>query len=95
LIFLEGLRKLGEARDSRTQKAVGQGDAQRTADLRRLVQPFVLRRVKTDKSVISDLPDKIEHTVYCNLTREQATLYQAVTRDMLERVQDAIGLQRG
>ncbi len=83
-----------ESFQRRYTRTIGQGDAQRTADLRRLVQPFVLRRVKTDKSVIADLPEKIEHTVYCNLTREQATLYQAVTRDMLERVQDAFGLQR-
>ncbi len=83
-----------ESFQRRYTRAVGQGDTQRRADLRRLVQPFVLRRVKTDKSVIADLPEKIEHTVYCNLTREQATLYQAVTRDMLERVQDAFGLQR-
>ena len=59
------------------------------------MQPFLLRRVKTDKTIIEDLPDKVEHTVYCNLTREQATLYQAVTRNMLDRIAEADGLERG
>jgi SNF2 family DNA or RNA helicase len=75
-------------------RAIERGDTDRAAKLRSVVQPFVLRRVKTDKHIISDLPDKTEHTVYCNLTREQATLYQAVTRDMLDRIADAEGLMR-
>ena len=45
--------------------------------LQRLVQPFILRRMKTDPTIIDDLPDKVEQKVYCNLTREQASLYQA------------------
>ena len=52
--------------------------------LRRLVRPFVLRRLKTDPLVIQDLPEKFEHKVYCNLTREQVTLYEAVVRDALD-----------
>ncbi len=52
--------------------------------LRTLVRPFVLRRLKTDPLVIQDLPDKFESKVYCNLTREQATLYEAVVRDAME-----------
>jgi SNF2 family DNA or RNA helicase len=83
-----------EGFQSRFGRAVESGDADRAADLRRIVQPFLLRRVKTDKSIISDLPDKFEHTVYCNLTREQATLYQAVTRNMLEQISAAVGLDR-
>ncbi len=46
------------------------------APLRALVQPYLLRRLKTDKSVISDLPDKIELTAFCALSRRQAALYQ-------------------
>ena len=38
--------------------------------LKKLVQPFILRRVKTDKTIIKDLPDKVEHKQYCNLTKE-------------------------
>jgi SNF2 family DNA or RNA helicase len=62
--------------------------------LRRITGPFILRRLKTDKSIIADLPDKIEAKVYCNLTREQATLYEAVVRDGREAVEKAEGIGR-
>lgn len=57
--------------------------------LRRLVRPFILRRLKTDPLVIQDLPDKFEHKVYCNLTREQVTLYEAVVRDAMATLHSA------
>ncbi|MEK7394836.1 MAG: DEAD/DEAH box helicase, partial [Fibrobacterota bacterium] len=50
--------------------------------LKRLTGPFLLRRVKTDPNVAGDLPEKVESKVYCALTREQATLYQAVVDRM-------------
>ena len=78
----------------RYERAIERGSVERADDLKRIVQPFILRRVKTDKSIISDLPNKSEHVVYCNLTREQATLYQAVTRDMLERITNTEGFER-
>ena len=62
--------------------------------LKRITAPFVLRRLKTDRSIIADLPDKIEMKVYCNLTREQATLYQAVVDDMLARIDASEGIER-
>ncbi|MGK8553399.1 DEAD/DEAH box helicase [Nocardia gipuzkoensis] len=62
--------------------------------LRWLTRPFVLRRVKTDPAVISDLPDKLEMTVRANLTVEQAALYQAVVDDMLAKLEDAEGMAR-
>ncbi|WP_280315250.1 DEAD/DEAH box helicase [Nocardia abscessus] len=62
--------------------------------LRWLTQPFVLRRVKTDPTVISDLPEKFEMTVRANLTVEQAALYQAVVDDMLAKIKDAKGMAR-
>ncbi|MGY1898517.1 DEAD/DEAH box helicase [Nocardia gipuzkoensis] len=62
--------------------------------LRWLTQPFVLRRVKTDPTVISDLPEKFEMTVRSNLTVEQAALYQAVVDDMLAKIKDAKGMAR-
>jgi len=65
----------------------GSQDAART--LKRITQPFVLRRLKTDKTIISDLPDKQEMKVWCNLTAEQASLYQATVTDMLSRIEDA------
>src|ERR1700691_4000954 len=54
--------------------------------LQRLTQPFMLRRLKTDKTIISDLPDKQEMKVWCNLTPEQASLYAATVTDMLNRI---------
>jgi len=65
----------------------GSEDAAR--ELRRVTQPFVLRRLKTDKSIISDLPDKQEMKVWCNLTQEQASLYAATVADMLSKINDA------
>lgn len=54
----------------------------------------MLRRLKTDRTIISDLPDKIEMKVYCNLTREQASLYQAVVDEMLARIESSDGIER-
>ncbi len=62
--------------------------------LRRLTQPFILRRLKTDPTVIQDLPDKQETKVYCHLSEEQATLYEAVVRDTLHQVEEADGITR-
>ena len=45
------------------------------------MEPFILRRLKSDKRIIQDLPDKVEQKVYCNLTPEQAALYQTVVDD--------------
>jgi SNF2 family DNA or RNA helicase len=65
------------------------GSPEAALELRRVTQPFVLRRLKTDKSIISDLPDKQEMKVWCNLTQEQASLYEATVTDMLSRIEDA------
>jgi len=65
-----------------------------TEKLKRLIQPFVLRRVKTDKNIINDLPEKIETRVFCNLTREQATLYEAIVKEMLEKIEHSEGMER-
>jgi SNF2 family DNA or RNA helicase len=70
------------------------GDEAAAERLRRLTGPFVLRRVKTDKSIISDLPDKIEMEIVCNLTAEQASLYQAVVDDMMARIERSEGIER-
>ncbi|WP_204103151.1 MULTISPECIES: DEAD/DEAH box helicase [Spirulina sp. CCY15215] len=69
-------------------------DLVKTVTLKRLVEPFILRRVKTDKSIIKDLPDKIEQKVYCNLTKEQASLYEAVVKNVTEQLEEAEGMQR-
>ena len=69
---------LGSAKSFRDRYAVPverHGSAEAAQQLRRITEPFVLRRLKTDKSIISDLPEKQEMKVWCNLTQEQATLY--------------------
>ncbi len=62
--------------------------------LKKLVEPFILRRVKTDESIIKDLPSKVEQKLYCNLTKEQASLYEATVRDVEKQLKDAEGIQR-
>jgi SNF2 family DNA or RNA helicase len=62
--------------------------------LRRATGPFILRRLKTDRDIISDLPEKIEIRVDCRLTAEQATLYRAVVDEMLEGIEQAEGIAR-
>ncbi|RJP32640.1 MAG: DEAD/DEAH box helicase [Candidatus Omnitrophota bacterium] len=69
-------------------------DPEATQRLKRLTGPFILRRLKTDKSIISDLPEKMEMKVYCNLTQEQASLYQAVVNDTMNELKSAEGIQR-
>jgi intein/homing endonuclease/superfamily II DNA or RNA helicase len=65
------------------------GDDEAADRLRRITGPFILRRQKTDKAIISDLPDKLEMKIWCNLTAEQASLYQATVNDMLARIEAA------
>jgi SNF2 family DNA or RNA helicase len=69
-------------------------NTERAEMLKQLIQPFVLRRVKTDKAIIKDLPDKMEMKVFCNLTQEQASLYEAVVREMMEKIEQAEGIER-
>ena len=64
-------------------------DADATEQLKRVTGPFILRRLKTDRTVIADLPDKLEMKVWCNLTPEQASLYQATVDDMMARIEAA------
>ncbi|MEZ4589866.1 MAG: DEAD/DEAH box helicase [Chloroflexota bacterium] len=63
------------------------GDEEAAQKLRKLTRPFLLRRVKTDPTVIQDLPDKQEMKVYCHLSEEQATLYEAVVQDALAAIE--------
>lgn len=62
--------------------------------LRRATGPFILRRLKTDKSVISDLPAKMEIKEYCNLTKEQGALYASILQEVEEAMYEAEGMQR-
>ena len=65
-----------------------------TAELRRLTGPFLLRRTKADKSLVPDLPDKVEQVAWAPLTREQAHMYQAVVDQLLADAQEATGMRR-
>jgi superfamily II DNA or RNA helicase len=62
--------------------------------LRDLVRPYILRRLKTDKSVIADLPDKTEVKAFCSLSRKQAALYQQTVQELERRLEDVDGMQR-
>lgn len=70
------------------------GDTASLMQLRSLVQPFILRRLKTDQQIIQDLPEKQEMTVFCGLTAEQGQLYQQLVDESLVEIESAAGLQR-
>ncbi len=57
--------------------------------LKRIVNPFVLRRLKTDKTIISDLPEKIEMKTYANLTKKQAVLYNKLVNDLKKKLENS------
>ncbi|MFB3764311.1 MAG: DEAD/DEAH box helicase [Methanotrichaceae archaeon] len=67
---------------------------ERSDVLKRMIQPFVLRRLKTDPKIISDLPEKMEMKVNYNLTPEQASLYTAVVDEMLGKIEASEGIER-
>ncbi len=69
-------------------------DPEALSQLQRITRVFLLRRLKSDRSVIADLPEKREMTVYCTLTREQATLYEAVLRNHVGQLGDCEGIRR-
>jgi len=70
------------------------GDRDSLQTLRSLVQPFILRRLKTDREIIQDLPEKQEMNVFCGLSAEQATLYQKIVDESLAEIESAEGIQR-
>jgi SNF2 family DNA or RNA helicase len=82
--FLGGQKKF---RKQFTMPIEKYGDAEATERLKGLIRPFILRRLKTDPTVITDLPDKQEVKVYCHLSEEQATLYEAVVQDALDNIE--------
>src|SRR5262245_41753274 len=71
-----------------------QRDADASARWKRLTGQFILRRSKTDKSIIADLPEKNEMKVFCTLTKEQASLYAAVAQDAIKSISESEGIQR-
>lgn len=69
-------------------------DAEKIAQVQRLIKPFLLRRTKTDEAVALNLPDKLEQKEYCPLTVEQASIYEQLVKDTLEQVEQLAGIQR-
>lgn len=69
-------------------------DAEKTRQLRRLTAPFILRRLKTDKAIMPELPDKFERKTTCTLTKEQATLYAAAVADATAVIDQTSGMKR-
>jgi SNF2 family DNA or RNA helicase len=62
--------------------------------LRDLVRPYILRRLKTDKSIIADLRDKTEVKTFCPLSRKQAALYQQAVEDLARQLETVDGIKR-
>ena len=88
---------LGSAERFRTRYAIPverHGDTDAAELLRRTTRPYLLRRLKTDPTIVDDLPEKIEITQHYRLTREQATLYRTIVDDMLEKIEDSDGIAR-
>jgi hypothetical protein len=88
---------LGTAEGFRSRFAIPverHGDDEAARLLRRITRPYLLRRVKTDPAIIDDLPEKIEIVQDYRLTPEQASLYQTVVDDMMEKIEAAEGIER-
>jgi non-specific serine/threonine protein kinase len=79
---------------SKLTKRLGERTHNPYGPLRELVRPYILRRLKTDKSVISDLPDKTEVKAFCQLSRKQAALYQQAVDDLARQLDTAEGIRR-
>jgi non-specific serine/threonine protein kinase len=75
-------------------KSLSAGGADGYRSLRALIRPYILRRLKTDKRVIADLPDKTEVRAFCHLTPGQAALYRDAVGDLAERLETSDGIER-
>ncbi len=73
---------------------LNQRENQRYAPLRNLVAPYILRRLKTDKTIITDLPDKTELDVYCGLSKNQAALYAKSVEELKYQLETVDGMKR-
>jgi SNF2 family DNA or RNA helicase len=69
-------------------------DRVKSTTLEKLVESLILRRVETDKSIINELPDKLEQKLYTNLTKEQASSYEVVVKDVEKKLQKVEGIER-
>ncbi len=80
--FKEFVKKLGDRKENRY------------APLRSLVQPYILRRLKTDRRIIDDLPDKVEVRAFCGLSKRQAAMYAKMVHELAETLKNVEGIKR-
>jgi superfamily II DNA or RNA helicase len=86
---------LGSAKDFTSfTKRLAERDNNAYGPLRELTRPYILRRLKTDKSIIADLPDKTELKTFCPLSRRQAALYAEAVKELADRLQKTDGMAR-
>jgi hypothetical protein len=86
---------LGSAKEfSAYSKRLGQREDNAFGPLRELVRPYILRRLKTDRAIISDLPEKTEVQAYCQLSKQQAALYQQAVKEFAHEINQAEGIRR-
>jgi hypothetical protein len=78
----------------RFAKQMASGGPNQYGPLRSLVQPYILRRLKTDKRIITDLPEKTEVNAFCNLSKRQAAMYEQSVRELADAIKEADGVQR-
>lgn len=73
---------------SKYVKGIERSEEKSYAPLRELVSPYILRRLKTDRRIITDLPDKTEVSAYCGLSKQQAAMYQHAVEELSKRLKD-------
>lgn len=75
-------------------KRLGQREENRYGPLRSLVQPYILRRLKTDRRIIDDLPEKVEVRAFCGLSKRQAAMYAKMIQELADLLTSADGMKR-
>ena len=75
-------------------KQLGERQENRYAPLRNLVQPYILRRLKTDRRIIDDLPEKVEVRAFCGLSKRQAAMYAKMVKELADALESADGMKR-
>ena len=85
---------LGNLKEFKTFAKNLKSDSSGYGRLRKVVNPYILRRLKTDKTIISDLPEKVEMKTFATLTKKQTVLYRNLVDDINETLENSKGIQR-
>ncbi|MBV6655790.1 MAG: DEAD/DEAH box helicase, partial [Mameliella sp.] len=88
------LGTLSKFKDNYAKPIESERDQAQLDQFRKVTAPFILRRVKTDKTIIKDLPDKVEKDQFCELTSEQAAIYQNVIDSTMKTIELSEGIER-